>query len=118
VRRVRASLEAGGFQPEPLQSPWVRQRLNLPESLLLAEMRVLTREGRVLGGADALVYLARELDAPDRPGWAWLLVIVGKIPFAMPVLRAAYAGIAARRYCRQGICSIADSPNSNKEGMQ
>jgi predicted DCC family thiol-disulfide oxidoreductase YuxK len=107
LARVKADLVAGGFQPEPLQTPWVRERLNLPEQTLLAEMRVLTREGQVLGGADALVFIAKELRSLRRPWWAWLLVIAGKMSFSMPILRAAYRWIAARRRCVGDICPFA-----------
>jgi predicted DCC family thiol-disulfide oxidoreductase YuxK len=41
--RAQPTLQAGGFQFEPLQSPWVRELLDLPEDQLLVEMRVLTR---------------------------------------------------------------------------
>lgn len=118
MARNQEFLKANGFRPEPLQSPWVRERLNLPEKALLAEMRVLTPEGRVIGGADALVYLANKLDAHARPWWAWLLVIASKLPYSMPVLRSAYGWIAARRDCRQGVCSVAKSQTTKKEGIQ
>jgi predicted DCC family thiol-disulfide oxidoreductase YuxK len=116
LARTRSTLESGGFQPEPLQSPWVRERLDLPEDRLLEEMRVLTVEGRVLGGADALVYLATELDR--RPWWGWLLVAAGKMPFGMGLLRAGYRWIAARRHCRQGACTIDRPRIVNKEETQ
>jgi predicted DCC family thiol-disulfide oxidoreductase YuxK len=116
--RVQGTLQAGGFRLEPLQSPWVRERLKLPEDQLLAEMRVLTRRGQVLGGADALVHLAKELDRRKRPWWAWLLVGAGKIPFGMRALRYGYRWIAARRYCRQGVCAVENSQIAKKEGMQ
>jgi hypothetical protein len=96
----------------------VRKRLNLPEEVLLAEMRVLTREGRVLGGADSLVYLAGEMDARRRPWWAWLLVIGGRMPVAMPIMRAAYRWIAARRSCRHGSCTVPTKQITKKEGIQ
>jgi predicted DCC family thiol-disulfide oxidoreductase YuxK len=118
IGRVRASLEAGGFVPAPLQSTWVRRRLNLPEELLLKEMRVLTPDGRVLGGADALIYLAGNFDARCRPWWAWLLLAVSKLPFAMPVLRGAYRAVAARRFCRQGSCPIPKPTIPTKEGIR
>jgi predicted DCC family thiol-disulfide oxidoreductase YuxK len=88
----------------------------LPEDRLLEEMRVLTVEGRVLGGADALVYLATELQR--RPWWAWLLVAANRMPFGMRMLRTAYRWIAARRYCRQGGCPVAKPQMIKKEGMQ
>ena len=118
MAQTQKVLQAGGFRPEPLQSPWVRERLNLPEKVLLAEMRVLTREGRVIGGADAVVYLANKLDAQARPWWAWLLVIASRMPFAMPWLRSAYGWVAARRNCRQGVCAVVRSQTPKKEGIQ
>lgn len=118
LARVQNTLQMGGFRPEPLQSAWVRDLLNLPEDQLLAEMRVLTRKGRVLGGADGLVYLAHELDARRRPWWAWLLVISGKMPFAMPILRAAYGWVAARRPCTEDNCRLAKSSITKKGGIQ
>ncbi len=118
VARARSTLEAGGFRPEPLQSPWVRAHLKMPEEVLLAEMRVLTLDGRLLGGADALVYLSRKLNQQIRPGWAWLLIIASRIPFAMPVLRFAYARIAERRFCRHGYCPVERPQGAGKEGIQ
>jgi len=117
LARFEDTLRAGGFRAEPLQSPWVRDRLNLPEDQLLVEMHVLTRHGRVLGGADALVYLANQLRAAPRPWWAWLLAIASRMPLAMPVLRRAYAGFAARRHCRSGACSLGKTQSWEKEEM-
>jgi len=118
VERARTPIENGGFRLEPLPSPWVKERLKLPGEVLLAEMRVLTGDGRVIGGADALVYLAKALGAGHRPSWAWLLVVASKMPFGMRLLRAGYAWIAARRYCRQALCTVPKSRMSKKEGMQ
>jgi predicted DCC family thiol-disulfide oxidoreductase YuxK len=115
--RADSALRAAGFRLEPLQSAWVRRRLNLPEEELLRAMRVLTQEGRVLGGADALVYLAGEFVSRKRPWWAWLLVFSARIPVAMPVLRFAYRQYAARRYCRHGACSLAAPHTRSKEEL-
>jgi predicted DCC family thiol-disulfide oxidoreductase YuxK len=118
MARVQSMLEAGGFRAEPLQSTWVRANLNMPEDVLLAEMRVLTLDGRLMGGADALVYLSRKLKARIRPWWAWVLVAVSRIPFAMPVLRFVYARVAERRYCRRGGCPVARPHAARKGGIQ
>lgn len=115
VTRTRSAVEAGGFRFAPLQSPWVRERLAVPEDVLLAEMRVLTVSGRVLGGADALVYLSRELGSSRRSWWARPLAIVSKLPIVMPVLRFAYRWVAQHRYCRQGACRITSVGNLKKE---
>jgi alginate O-acetyltransferase complex protein AlgI len=98
VARVRATLEANGFRLLPLQSPAVRERLRLPEEDLLKEMRVITREGRILGGPDAVVYLARFIFKP--------LFWLGHIPGAKPVLRATYEYIARNRTCNAGACRV------------
>jgi predicted DCC family thiol-disulfide oxidoreductase YuxK len=84
----------------------------------MAEMRLLTREGQMLSGADALVYLATAIPASGRPWWAWLLAIASKMPFAMPILRAAYRWIAARRHCAAGRCTRAKFPITKEEGIQ
>ena len=118
VMRTRATVETGGFRFAPLQSLWVRERLALPEDLLLAEMRVLTTSGRVLGGADALVYLAYELGASRRIWWARPLAIVSKLPLLMPVLRFAYRWVAQHRSCRQGACQISSAGNLKKEATR
>ena len=45
VERWRGTLERCGFELVPLQTEWVRTRLDLPEKELLSEMRVLTPDG-------------------------------------------------------------------------
>ncbi len=51
VDRWRGILEGRGFEIVPLQTEWVRRRLDLSEEELLSEMRVLTSDNRVLGGS-------------------------------------------------------------------
>src|SRR4051794_24262992 len=50
-----------GFHFEPLQRNWVQKQLNLTPDQALAEMRVLTSAGEVFGGAEAVIFLARQL---------------------------------------------------------
>lgn len=105
--RMAADLRARGFDRAPLQDPWVRQRLGLSLEQLLAEMRVLARDGRTLGGADAVVYLAREVRNTTHWWWAWPFTVVSRMPFGMRLLRYGYRRVAARRHCRKGVCAIA-----------
>ncbi len=116
IARAEGALRAAGFMPEPLQSAGVRAKLNMPEDILLAEMRVLTPDGQLFGGADALVYLSRKLGARRRPWWAWLLLLASRIPFAMPLLRWGYARVAERRSCRRGLCPVRWPQMTGKEG--
>ena len=91
VRRFRAVVERRGFCLAPLQTPWVRERLALPDDELLAQMLLLTSDGR-LGGADALVEIARHI------WWGWPLFALSKLPGARPLLAAGYCWMARRRH--------------------
>jgi len=96
VNRFRTSLEKHGFTLLPLQSPAVRAALHLPETELMAEMRVITPQGFVFGGADALVYLSSILCKP----LFWLT----RIPGVMPLLRRVYRYVARNRDCAGHTC--------------
>jgi predicted DCC family thiol-disulfide oxidoreductase YuxK len=98
ARRFARVLVPRGFALAPLQDPRVAGLLGLPETELLREMRLLSGEGKQYGGADAVVFVAREI------WWAWPLYAVAQLPGMVPVLRAAYRWIAARRSCAAGTC--------------
>ncbi len=98
MRRFRAGLERRGYIILPLQSPEVRTRLNLPADDLLIEMRVVTPEGRVFGGADAIIFLTRSLSVP--------LYILTRIPGAKPLMRFVYRIVARNRTCAAGSCAV------------
>src|SRR5207302_1516198 len=49
-----------GFLFLPLQTNWVMKRLGLEHGAPLEETRVLTSDGRDIGGAAALIFLARQ----------------------------------------------------------
>jgi predicted DCC family thiol-disulfide oxidoreductase YuxK len=96
VERIRTPLERHGFTFLPLQSAGVRESLGLPERDLLKEMRVITREGSIYGGADALVYLSQFIFKP--------LFWLGHLPGAKPLLRFAYNFLATHRTCDANGC--------------
>jgi predicted DCC family thiol-disulfide oxidoreductase YuxK len=100
ARRWRGALGRRHFHLLPLQSPDAARRLGMAVPDLPGEMRLLLADGRNLGGADALVEIAR------RIWWAWPLWAGSRIPGAMPVLRAGYRVLAANRHCANGICLI------------
>jgi alginate O-acetyltransferase complex protein AlgI len=84
----------------PLQTPWVRDRLGLKDSELLAEMRLLKPGGTIFGGADALREIARHF------WWTWPFRQLGRIPAVMELFRRGYRWIARHRYCANGACEI------------
>ena len=98
--RAEALLRAHGFLLLPLQTPGVTDRLGVPREELLRELKLLTTDGRLLGGADAMLEISRAI------WWATPLVFFAKLPGALPLLRWLYARVAANRYCLSNACSI------------
>lgn len=100
AERVRAVLEGRGFVVRPLQDAAVRARLKVTERELLREMRVITPEGKVYGGGDAVLFLAKTVPAA-RP-----IHLLGLLPGGRPFIRAIYRWIADKRGCHVGACGI------------
>jgi predicted DCC family thiol-disulfide oxidoreductase YuxK len=98
--RLRPYLTVRGIALAPLQTVWVKERLKIPQEKLLEEMRVITKDDRVLGGADAFVYLAGQI------GWAWPLYALSFMPGFKPLMRAVYREIAKRRSCTGEKCHV------------
>jgi alginate O-acetyltransferase complex protein AlgI len=82
-----------GFHFNPLQSDWVLERLNLSLDQALEEMRVLTTDGRVFGGADAVIFLGRQL------WWTAPFAALARFGFIHSSLDRWYRWVAAHRTC-------------------
>lgn len=100
ARRFRRLLEGRHLELLPLQTPWVKARLGLPERQLLSEMRLLRPDGKYFGGADAVLEIGKHF------WWAWPLQLIGRIPVVKKILRAGYRWIARNRNCADGACEI------------
>src|SRR5207248_10509140 len=61
ARRFDRIFRRRGFLFLPLQTDWVMKRLDLEPGAPLEEMRVLTSDGRDIGGADAVIFLGRQI---------------------------------------------------------
>ena len=92
-----------GFHLAPLQAPWVRPALKLSSEELLEELRVLTADGAIYGGVDALIYLAEQVP------WARPLAFAARLPGLYALLRAAYRWIARHRHTLSRACAVASS---------
>lgn len=64
------------------------------------EMKLRTRDGRMLGGADALIYIAR------RIWWAWPVWVISLVPGARWLMRRLYSRVARNRHRISGACRI------------
>ena len=100
ARRFRLTLESRGFGLAALQDARVQALLALPPAELLREMRVATADGGVYGGAQAIVYLARQI------WWAWPLYALAKVPGVPRILGFGYRWFADHRSCANGSCSM------------
>ena len=87
-----------GFHFLPLQTPWIQERLGLDPGAPLEEMRVLTESGQDIAGAEAVIFLARQI------WWARPFWLLSKLPGMPPVIDRAYRWIAARRSCTHIAC--------------
>jgi predicted DCC family thiol-disulfide oxidoreductase YuxK len=100
ARRFERVLARRRFELVPLQVRGASAEFGVSEDQLLAEMRLRLCDGRVFGGAAAVVEIAR------RIWWAWPLWALSRLPGAMRPMHAAYWWIARRRSCENGACEI------------
>ncbi len=102
VERTRDLLLRRGYHFVPLQARWARERLGVSEDEPLAEMKLLTGQGRTIGGADALLKLASVI------WWLWPFWALAHFPGTKPVLRRLYRRLAANRHCFGGRCELSE----------
>jgi hypothetical protein len=84
-----------------LQDPRVSELLGLPPDQLLLEMRVVTSDDELYGGAAAIVYLAKQI------WWAWPFYVIAQFPGGRSILWLSYRWFADHRNCSSGKCSVA-----------
>jgi predicted DCC family thiol-disulfide oxidoreductase YuxK len=88
-----------GFRLATLQSR-IGREFDVPST---DEMKVITRDGAVLGGAEGFVHICSYI------WWATPMALLWKIPLAQRGLRNAYQWVAANRHCANASCEI-DTP--------
>src|SRR5436190_3098681 len=106
VRRTQRWLARRGFVFEPLQGEGVAEMLATSAGEIPDEMKLRTRAGQILGGADALVYIAR------RIWWAWPIWLLSRIAGTMPIMRRAYRFVARRRHRISRVCALRNDESS------
>ena len=100
ARRFDRIFRRRGFLFLPLQTNWIMDRLDLEPGAPLEEMRLLTADGRGIGGADAVVFLARQI------WWAWPFAALAQSPAMHKLLDRGYRWIAAHRDCDHITCNL------------
>jgi predicted DCC family thiol-disulfide oxidoreductase YuxK len=93
VERFETTLVERGFGIAPLQADWVRERLDLDDDELLADIRLLRSDGTMIVGADVYRYCMR------RIWWALPLWLLSVLPVGRSLFDWSYRTFARNRYC-------------------
>lgn len=94
------TLRKRGIAIAPLQSPWVKERLKLPEEELMRDMRLLLPDGSQKIGADAYRHALRLI------WWAWPLYFFSIIPGGRHLFNWGYKTFARNRYRVSKTCQL------------
>jgi predicted DCC family thiol-disulfide oxidoreductase YuxK len=100
VRRFQRIVTPRGFGFAPLQDPGVAERLGLSPGEIPDEIKLRTRGGHILSGADALIYVAGKI------WWAWPVWAISFLPGATWVMRGVYRRLASNRHRISGACRL------------
>ncbi|MBI1785744.1 DUF393 domain-containing protein [Candidatus Sumerlaeota bacterium] len=90
--RAKAKLTNPGIALVPINAPETNDLIPVSREELMGEMKLMTERGEIIGGADALVYLAPNLR------WGWPIRAMARIPGGLSMMRASYRLIARNRY--------------------
>lgn len=99
-----------GFAVEDLQSASAEGSLDITREKLLDDIRVLTRSGKLKSGADAYLYVARQI------WWAWPFYATFRLPGLNWVLWRCYRWFNRNRYRISRHCPLPQegAPRSEK----
>jgi len=103
ARRLQPLLARRGFRLAPLQTSLTAERFGLDDDAWSAEMRLALPDGRVFGGADAVVAVA------GFYWWAKPICLLAAFPPIRRQFRTAYRWVARHRSCAAGACPIRPS---------
>jgi len=93
-------LRKRGFAIAPLQSPWVCEKIALPDSQPYEDLRLLFRDGKHLAGADAYRYILA------RIWWVWPLALFARAPGTRRIFDWAYRTFADNRHRFSRACGL------------
>ena len=94
------ALQRRGFSIAPLQADWVRAKLQLSESELLHDLRLLLADGSQIRGADVYRYATR------RIWWAWPVYLFSITPGLRKIFDWGYRTFAANRFRVSSACGL------------
>lgn len=96
-----------GFALKDSQAAWEEGSLQVPRESLLDDIRVLTPGGQIESGADAYLFVAREI------WWAWPFYAIFRVPGFHWLLERGYLWFNRNRYHFSRHCPL---PRQSKPG--
>ena len=99
-------VERRGFALKDLQSACADGSLQVSQENLLDDIRVLTRSGKLESGADAYLFVARQI------WWAWPFYAIFRLPGFNWVLWCGYRWFNRNRYRVSRYCKLPQQANS------
>lgn len=100
ARRMQWLIGGRGFAFLPLQTPGVAEELHLGPNDADWEIKLMMPNHEVLGGADALLAIARQI------WWAYPIWLISLIPGVMPLMRFFYRMVARNRRRISQVCHL------------
>jgi predicted DCC family thiol-disulfide oxidoreductase YuxK len=100
VRSWQPTLTRQNIGIAGLQEPWVTERLNISSHDLLSDIRLLTRENKVVSGADVYLQIAR------RIWWAWPFYALFSLPGFNSLIHLGYRWFANNRHRISNACKL------------
>lgn len=100
IEYFKPTLRRRGFEPAPLQSPWVPEKISLPADQLLHDFRLLLADGRQLTGANAYRFMMA------RIWWLYPLYVASIVPGLRQIFDWAYRAFADNRYHISRSCGL------------
>jgi predicted DCC family thiol-disulfide oxidoreductase YuxK len=99
VRNLKKFLMKQGIETSPLQEQWVKEKLNLTETELLQDVRLLLNDGTLLEGANVYRYALR------KTWWTFPLYLLSELPLLSSLFDWGYRMVAINRNMISKVCS-------------
>lgn len=108
VHLWRNVAERRGFAVKDLQSAQADGSLQVPQENLLDDIRVLIPGGKCIPGADAYLFVARQI------WWAWPFYAIFSLPGFNWLLWRGYRWLNRNRYRLFGTCQLPEQEKHSK----
>jgi predicted DCC family thiol-disulfide oxidoreductase YuxK len=97
------TLRKRGFEIAPLQTGWVKEKLQLSDGDLLQDLRLLLATGESIQGADTYRY------AMKRIWWAFPIYLLSTVPPGRHMFDWTYRKFATHRHQFSRMCKLQDN---------